>query len=95
MNVLNDAEVVKRLNENSKLSGDDKKIQTAPCYGVHSAAVSDIYDEFGNVVDVKIFNDVILINSSFLKKSNFIFAVACVCHEMIHYYDRFSKNIMI
>lgn len=31
-------------------------------------------------------------NSTTLTTCTFIFAVACICHEMIHYYDRFTQE---
>lgn len=33
-----------------------------------------------------------MLNSSLLTSCLFIFAVACLCHEMIHYYDHFSSE---
>ena len=46
----------------------------------------------GDVVDVTFHKPIIMMNSSYLTACKFIFAVACVCHEMIHYYDHFSDE---
>ena len=69
-----------------------QKYTNAPCYGVHSAICKNIKNSQGDVIDINIYDDIILINSTFLTKCIFIFAVAVICHEMIHYYDRFSDE---
>jgi len=33
-------------------------------------------------------DDVILLNKDHIESKSLIFAIACLCHEMIHYYDR-------
>lgn len=33
-------------------------------------------------------DDVILLNSSYIDSKSISFLIACLCHEMIHYYDR-------
>ena len=35
-----------------------------------------------------IHDDVILLNKDHIEDKSLIFAIACLCHEMIHYYDR-------
>lgn len=85
--------VVDKLNENALKSGVfGKKISAAPCYGVFSAVCKDVLDKDGNIVDIKINDEIIMLNKTYLKDCIFIFAVASICHEMIHYCDRFTKE---
>lgn len=85
--------VVNQLNDNLLMSDIfDGRYDSANCYGVHTAICTDLKDRNGVIKDVVIDDDVILINSTNLRKCIFIFAVAAICHEMIHYYDRFSKE---
>ena len=51
-----------------------------------------IVDKDGNVVDIKIQDEIIMLNKTYMSNCIFIFAVAVLCHEMIHYYDRFTKE---
>lgn len=44
------------------------------------------------VIDAKFIKPVIMMNIDKLKTCIFIFAVACICHEMIHYYDALSDE---
>lgn len=87
-----DNEIVDILNDNLEKSGVfdsyhsyDKDIV---CGGIYSAACAEIKDHNENIVDLKFFNDVIVISSSYLKRCIFIFAVAVMCHEMIHFAER-------
>ncbi len=85
--------IVNQLNDNLVMSEVfDSTYDSVDCYGVHSAICTDLHDSNGKVVDIVIDDDIIMINSSSLRKCIFIFAVATICHEMIHYCDRFSKE---
>lgn len=85
--------IVERLNYNAIASGEHNKLRTsAPCYGVFSGVCKDVLDNNGDIIDIDISNEAILMNKSKLTQCAFIFAVACICHEMIHYYDRFTKE---
>lgn len=85
--------VVDKLNENSVKSGDlETKFDSAPCYGAFSAVCKDVLDKDGNIVDIVISDDIIMLNKTYLKDCIFIFAVASICHEMIHYCDRFTTE---
>jgi hypothetical protein len=85
--------IIDKLNENAIKSGVfDQKISSIPCYGVFSAVCKDIVDKNGNITDININEEIIILNKTYLKDCIFIFAVASICHEMIHYYDRFSKE---
>lgn len=79
--------IVKKLNEHIIMSHIKiDKITTAKCYGVHSAAYKPIYEN-GRIVDVTIFDNIIMINSDTMISPPFMFSTACICHEMIHEYD--------
>ncbi len=85
--------VVNRLNDNLLMSEIfDTTYDHTDCYGVHSAICTDLHDMTGEVKDIVVDDDIIMINSSKLRKCIFIFAVATICHEMIHYCDRFSRE---
>lgn len=85
--------VVDKLNENALKSGDlDTRFDSAVCYGTFSAVCKDVLDKDGNIVDIKISDEIIMLNKTYLKDCIFIFAVASICHEMIHYCDRFTKE---
>lgn len=81
--------VVNRLNDNSIASGCfTHERKDARCYGVYLSSVTDIVDRDGNAVGVHFSDDQIIMNETYLGKCIFIFAVAAICHEMIHYYQR-------
>ena len=61
--------------------------------GVHLAATKEQKDDQGAVEKIDFSNNVIILNSDYIKKSIFIFIVACLCHEMIHYCDSFSSEM--
>lgn len=63
-----------------------------PGAGVFSAVCKDVLDKDDNVVDIKIQDEIIMLNKTYMSNCIFIFAVAVLCHEMIHYYDRFTKE---
>lgn len=85
--------VVNKLNENALKSGViGKQKKRAPCYGAYSAVCRDVLDKRGKIVDISISDDVIMLNKTYLKDCIFIFAVASICHEMIHFYDRFTDE---
>ena len=44
------------------------------------------------LTEVQMFDDIVMRNFNRSGLSIFIFVVACLCHEMIHYYDRFSDE---
>lgn len=85
--------VINQMNDNLLMSEIfDTSYDSADCYGVYSAVCTDLHDSKGDTKDVVVDDDVIMINSSKLRKCIFIFAVAAICHEMIHYCDRFSRE---
>ena len=85
--------IVDKLNENAKKSGIfDKKTNEMPGAGVFSAVCKDVLDKDSNIIDIKIYDEIIMVNKAYMKNCIFIFAVAVLCHEMIHYYDRFTKE---
>lgn len=38
--------------------------------------------------DLKLHDDIILLNSDYIDNRSISFLISCLCHEMIHYYDR-------
>lgn len=86
--------IVERLNANKLNSDYDDKAPRidAPCYGVASGICKCVKDSSGKLVDIDILDDVIMMNVSRLTACTFIFAVACICHEMIHYYDSMTRQ---
>lgn len=56
-------------------------------FGVHSVICeNDIITSQNDKLDLH--DDVILLNSNHINGRSISFLVACLCHEMIHYYDR-------
>lgn len=57
-------------------------------FGTHSI----LYDNDPKTLKLSdeliIHDDVILLNKDHIENKSLIFAIACLCHEMIHYYDR-------
>lgn len=85
--------IIDKLNENARKSGVlDKKHTRSICYGAFSAVCKDVLDNNGRIVDIDISEEIIMLNKTYLNDCIFIFAVASICHEMIHYYDRFAKE---
>ena len=82
--------LIDKINYHASESGVvDGDIDDIDCYGVHSAICNDILDENGNIIDVIIRDDYLMMNfDKFQNNCIFIFTVACICHEMIHVYDR-------
>lgn len=81
--------IIDKLNYHLAMSGVlDEQYQNVKCYGVHSAICIDCVDANGNIVDIKVRDDYLMMNFDTLINCIFIFTVACVCHEMIHLYDR-------
>lgn len=86
-----ESRVVKTLNDYAMRSDAfEKQLDNAPCYGVHTAVCKDIKNSNGDIIDVKIYDDIIMMNSDYLQECVFIFAVASICHEMAHAYDRLT-----
>ena len=87
------SKLVDKLNYHAKMSGDEnKEIHHTRCFGVHTSICADVFGEHGELVDLKIHDDYLIINSSEMKNLIFIFAVAVICHEMIHVYDQQTSN---
>lgn len=84
--------IVDKLNEYEVRSGSDAINIDAPCYGVFAAVNKEVRRADGTVVKVSFHDQMIMINRSRLANCIFIFAVACLCHEMIHYYDHFTDE---
>ena len=56
-------------------------------FGVHSVICDN--DQISNWTEsLQLHDDVILLNSSHINGKSLSFLIACLCHEMIHYYDR-------
>ena len=56
-------------------------------FGVHSVTCDN--DQISNWAEsLQLHDDVILLNSSHINGKSLSFLIACLCHEMIHYYDR-------
>jgi hypothetical protein len=85
--------IVDKLNEHALKSGViDKKSHAAKCYGVFSAICKDVVDNRNDIVALDIRDEIIMMNKTYLNNCIFIFAVASICHEMIHFYNRFSTE---
>lgn len=85
--------IIDKLNDNAVKSGVlDKKHNDIICCGAFSAVCEDVLDNHGNIVDIDIHDEIIMMNKTYMSDCIFIFAVASICHEMIHYYDRFTKE---
>ena len=85
--------VVDKLQQNHIESEDyGEMVGSAPCYGVFSGVAKDIKDAKGEIVDVDVSKEIIMINKTYLKDCVFMFAVASICHEMIHYADRYTDE---
>ena len=81
--------IVDKINDHALESKVyDYKIDSAKCYGAFSAICRDKKNKSGDIIDVEMRDDIIMLNSSSVKKAVFIFVVASLCHEMIHYYER-------
>lgn len=87
------SKLVDKLNYHAKMSGDEnKEIHYTRCFGVHTSICVDVFGEHGELVDLKIRDNYLIINSSEMKNLIFIFIVAVICHEMIHVYDQQTSN---
>lgn len=85
--------IVEKLNENNEKSGIlDKKIHRLPAAGVFTGVCKDVIGKDGDIVDIDIYEEIIMLNKDYMSDCIFIFAVAALCHEMIHFYDRFTKE---
>ena len=85
--------LVNKLNYHSKMSGDSNElIKQMKCLGVHSAISIDIRNSDNELIDIKFRDDYLIINSSEVHDDIFIFDVAIICHEMIHFYDYQYSN---
>lgn len=84
--------IVDRLNANNAESGFDRAYSEVDIYGVFSGIAKCEKNNIGKVIDVKIVKPIVMINKDRLKNCIFIFAVSCVCHEMIHYYDSHTNE---
>lgn len=80
--------LVNKLNYHAKMSGDENEdITVTKCLGVHTAICTPIFSKDGDIVDIRIHDNYLIINSSEVHDDIFIFDVATICHEMIHVYD--------
>lgn len=87
------SKLVDKLNYHAKMSGPrNEDIKSIKCLGVNSSICNEIYDNDGEIVDVKIRDHYLIINSSEMSNTIFIFAVSVICHEMIHAYDHQASN---
>lgn len=85
--------LVDKLNYHAKMSGENnEEIKNIRCLGVHSSICTEIYNDNHEIIDVKIRDHYLIINSSEIANSIFIFIVAVICHEMIHVYDHQTSN---
>ena len=57
-------------------------------FGTHSILYDNDPETLKMTDELIIYDDVILLNKYFIEDKSLIFAIACLCHEMIHYYDR-------
>ena len=81
--------LVDKLNYHAKMSGpENEDIKTIKCLGVHSSICGEVRNNNNELVDIKIRDHYLIINSSEIMNKIFIFVVAVICHEMIHAYDQ-------
>lgn len=84
---------VDKLNYHAKMSEDsNKEIKSIKCLGVHTSVCTDVFNDNKELIDIKIRDQYLIINSAEIKNSVFIFAVSVICHEMIHVYDQQESN---
>ena len=57
-------------------------------FGTHSVILENDKNTLKWTDDLDLHDDVILLNKDHIEDKSLIFAIACLCHEMIHYYDR-------
>ena len=57
-------------------------------FGVHAILYDNDPKTLKMTDELIIHDDVILLNKDQIEDKSLIFAIACLCHEMIHYYDR-------
>lgn len=57
-------------------------------YGAHSVILENNIKTIKWTDILDLHDDVILLNRDHIDSKSLIFAVSCLCHEMIHYYDR-------
>lgn len=87
------SKLVDKLNYHAKMSGDEnKEIHHTRCFGVYTSICTDVFGKHEELIDLKIRDSYLIINSSEMKNLIFIFAVAVICHEMIHAYDQQMSN---
>ena len=85
--------LIDKLNYHAKMSGDEnEEIKNIKCIGVHSAICVPIVDDNNKLVDIRFRDDYLIINESKIQNCIFIFAIASICHEMIHVYDYQYSN---
>lgn len=85
--------LVDKLNYHAKMSGSNNEdIKAIKCLGVHSSICTEVYNSNNEIVDIKIRDHYLIINSSEIINNIFIFVIAVICHEMIHAYDQQSSN---
>ena len=90
----NSKNIADRINiYNAVSNNDEPHINTCYGRGIHLAASKDITDNTGKVISYDSFDNIIMLNSDYLINNIFIFIVACLCHEMIHYCDSFSDEL--
>lgn len=56
--------------------------------GVHSVLYDNDVENLKMTDVLQLHDDVIILNTDYVQNKSLIFAIASLCHEMIHYYDR-------
>lgn len=85
--------IIDKLNQYEVESNGNDFVYEVPAYGVFSA-IAKVSKDNDEVTDANFFKPIIMMNVDRLKKCIFIFAIACICHEMIHYYDNMSDEYL-
>ena len=71
------------------MSGDkNSEVKNIKCLGVSTSICTDVFGKNNELIDIRIRDEYLIINSSEMKNIIFIFAIAVICHEMIHVYDQ-------
>ena len=80
---LSDNEARKFLIEREMKNNDIPKI----FFGAHSVLYDNDINTLKWTDELMLHDDVILLNSNHIDGKSISFLIACLCHEMIHYYD--------
>lgn len=78
---------------NAVSNNNEPTVDKMPARAMHLAASKENKDSNGNLKSIDFFSNIIMMNSDYMLKNVFIFVVATLCHEMIHYCDSFSKEM--